>query len=330
MENPEGFSITRLPIVAEYGRGIANLPQLLRWQFHLLRWLIRHRHEYDIIHACDFDTVLPALFCKWRYKKKVVYDIFDFYADHLRNTPSLIKQFIRRKDFWAINRADAVIIVDDSRRKQINGSHPKRLTVIYNTPEEPVNLQKGSQPRSFKVTYVGLLQVERGLLELIEVFSRHPDWILELAGFGGDADLIRQKAAVCSNVHWHGRIGYDEAIGLSQMAAALIATYDPSIPNHRFSSPNKVFEAMMLGKPIIVPRDTNMDRIVQAANCGIVVKYGSIPELDKALMRLSGDLNLVKELGINARIAYDRSYNWTIMSERLLGLYHEIMGEIRA
>lgn len=327
-ETRDGYAITRLPIAAGYGKGLGNLPQLVRWQFHLWRWLIRHRQEFDVIHACDFDTVLPALFCKWWYRKMVVYDIFDFYADHLRSTPEAIKRLIRKTDYWAINHSDAVIIVDESRREQIQGSRPRQLTVIYNTPEEQ-ELPPIAKPVGFTITYVGLLQVERGLLELIEVVARHPDWVLELAGFGGDAALIQQRAAGLPNVHWHGRIDYRDALYLSQKATVLIATYNPAIPNHRYSSPNKVFEAMMLGKSVIVAKDTNMDKIIEEEQCGVVVAYGSVPDLEAALMRLANYPAQVETLGKHGRQAYDQKYNWAIMSERLLGVYRDVLGDIR-
>jgi hypothetical protein len=64
------------------------------------------------------------------------YDIFDFYAEHLRHTPGWIKYCIRRMDLWAINHADAVILDDDSCREQISSPHPRRLTIIYNSSEE--------------------------------------------------------------------------------------------------------------------------------------------------------------------------------------------------
>ncbi len=101
-----------------------NLPQLLKWQMGLWRWLVGRQREYDFIHACDFDTVLPALFCKFFFGKRVIYDIYDFYADHLRATPALIRGLIRWIDLCVINLVDAVIIVDKSRREQIAGSRP--------------------------------------------------------------------------------------------------------------------------------------------------------------------------------------------------------------
>ncbi len=111
--------VHRLPIRARFGSGLGNLPQLLRWQVGLFLWLVRHQKDFQAVHACDFDTVLPALLVGRLRKIPLIYDIFDFYADHLRRTPHWIKSLIRKVDLWVIGQVDAVILVDDSRRSQI-------------------------------------------------------------------------------------------------------------------------------------------------------------------------------------------------------------------
>jgi len=323
----DGITLLRLPIVAEFGSGLANLPNLLRWQLGLMRWLVRRRKEYDIIHACDFDTILPALASQALFAKKVVYDIFDFYADHLRATPELFKKAIRFIDLKAIGRANAVILVDESRREQIRGAKPHYSTVIYNSPEEQDIPEVGRSSEtgcSLRLAYVGLLQVERGLFEMMALLERHPEWCLDLAGFGGDEARIRAQAERMPNVHWHGRVPYHRALELSQAADVLFATYDPAIPNHRFSSPNKIFEAMLLGKPVLVAKDTNMDRIVQQAECGLIVEYGDEGVLESALTQLAQDDTLRKRLGDNARQAYETSYSWQAMQARLEELYRHV------
>ena len=336
-ETLHGIPCYRLPVRAEYASGIRNLPALLRWQWSLFAWLSRRRREYDLIHACDFDTVLPALVCRSLFHKKVVYDIFDFYADHLRLTPGLIKNAIRSVDLRAIGWADAVILADDSRWEQIRGSRPRLSTVIYNSPEglnsttasgypeKPASIQSASQYK-LTIVYVGLLQVERGLFELIDVLRQHPEWSLDLAGFGGDEARILDQIGGMSNVHWHGRVPYQVALYLSAAADVLIATYDPAIPNHRFSSPNKVFEAMLLGKPIIVAQDTNMDRIILKADCGLVIPYGDKSALEAALSRLDSEPATLEGLGANARQAYESTYSWKIMQHRLVNLYQQVAG----
>jgi glycosyltransferase involved in cell wall biosynthesis len=319
--------VVRLRIEAEFGSGIRNFPALLRWQWGLMRWLIHHRHEFDSIHACDFDTIIPALIAKLLWKKPVLYDIFDFYADHLRSTPQWIKGIIRNLDKICIRWADGVILVDDARWEQIDGANPKRSAVIYNTPKDDLldaSQNCGSQLRTFSLVYIGLIQVERGILEIFDVLERHPEWFLDIAGFGGDEETIQKRASECENVHWHGRVPYETALQLSAKADVLFATYDPAIPNHRYASPNKVFEAMMLGKPIIVARDTNIDGIIEKFECGLVVEFGDLKELENALLSLEKDSELRVRLGKNARRAYESTYNWTKMESRLLKLYESI------
>ena len=322
----------RVPLRSEYARGIGNLPALLRWQWVLLKWLIRQRKRFDVIHACDFDTVLPALVMRGLFRKKVVYDIFDFYADHLRATPGWIKRFIRWVDLRVISMVDAVILVDEGRRIQIRGATPRRLAVIYNSPEDMKDRLSCSQPATgaaqsearLRLVYVGLLQVERGLLDVLSVLAHHPEWHLDLAGFGGDQDVILQQAARLPNVRWHGRIPYEYNLCLASRADALIALYDPAIPNHRFASPNKVYEAMMLGKPVVVARGTNVDRIIEQQQCGLVVEYGDLQELERALTLLATNPTLRQQLGENARQAYDLHFGWPIMRNRLQNLYKDI------
>lgn len=329
-QTTDGLRITRLSIPARYGSGLMNLPALLAWEFGLLGWLVKHRQSYEIIHACDFDTIIPALLCKMLWKKRVVYDIFDFYADHLRRTPGFLKRLIRRIDYWAIQKADGVILVDDARREQIRGSRPRALISIYNSPEDvPYHRDHTivSQAKNgLRITYVGLLQVERGLFEMIDVLRRHPEWHLDLAGFGGDEGKIVELVANMPNVTWHGRVSYQQAIELSCHADVLFATYDPSIANHRYSSPNKVFEGMMLGKPIIVANDTNMDRMINDAKCGISVQYGDKAALENALAALANDRLLRDSMGKNARRAYDEIYSWEKMQARLKTFYNQILG----
>lgn len=321
----QDIQIHRLKIIASYGRGLANLPHLIRWQIRLLVWLTKHRREFDLIHACDFDTVLPAWLMKIFFKKHLIYDIFDFYADHLQATPKLVKSVIRTLDRFIINQADAVILVDDVRREQILPASPKKLVVIYNTPEDilPIKKPQKQDNSQLRIAYIGLLQYERGLIELLQVVTEHPEWQLDLAGFGGDEKEIVELANAHQNICFLGRIPYQQTLELSSRADVLVATYDPAIPNHKYASPNKLFEALMLGKPVIVSEGTNIDRIAKNHQCGLVVPYGDTAALEGALSTLHINIALRRSLSKNARQTYQDKYSWDTMKARLLQLYQE-------
>lgn len=327
-EQISGASVVRLPIEAQFGTGMGNFWPLLRWQWGLLRWMVRHRDDFEIVHACDFDTVLPAMICKSLFGKKVIYDIFDFYADHLRQTPGWIKRIIRAADLWLIRRVDGVIVTDEARLRQIDDLPADRCTIIYNTPQDVSRNVENQVPRQttdqLKLVYVGLLQIERGLLDILNILKNHSKWQLDLAGFGGDKHQILKVAQELPNVHWHGRIPYHQTLALTGSADVVLALYNPAIPNHRFASPNKLFEAMMLGKPVVVAENTRIDKIVKREECGLVVEYGDQADLEKALHKLHADIAMREILGANGRNLYETKYNWAAMEKRLLTLYTRI------
>lgn len=326
-----GFPIDRLQLPAAWRSGLGNLPALLRWQLALARWLDENRASYQVIHACDFDTLLPALWVKRRQGAVVIYDIFDLYADMLRKTPPALVNAARRLELWGIDRADAVILADDARKEQIAGARPKRLEVIYNSPEDQLAALRAEQPgqprtEKLRLAYVGLLQEERGLLALIQLVAAHPEWHLDLAGSGSEQARILSAASGLPNVTYHGQVPYQRALQINHAADVLPALYDPAIPNHRYASPNKLFEGMMLAKPVLVARGTNADRIASQHNCGVVIDYGRWQTLEAALQHLEDEVERQK-LGQNGRQAYEQVYAWEHMAERLAAFYRQALPE---
>lgn len=319
----------RIRIPSRYGTGLRNLFPLLLWQIRLLLWLFNHRNQYDLIHACDFDTILPSLLMKKiTHQKKVIYDIFDFYAENLRHTPECLKNVIRKIDLAAIEHADHIILVDESRRQEIGKARAKQVSIINNTPQDTCDSHTDTHPKQgktgFRLAYVGQLIHGRSLAQICEILKSHPDWHFDLAGFGADQNAIIASAHSSPNIRWHGAISYEQALQIYSEADVLLAIYDPTIPNHRTASPNKVFEAMMLQKPVIVAAGTSIDRFVSDNKIGMVVKYSDIKQLEQTLNWLANSMQQRQDMGKRARRLYESEYSWAIMENRLKQIYHEL------
>lgn len=304
--------------------GLANLPHYLRFQLGLVLYLLRMRKAYDVVHACDFDTLMPALFAKVALGKKVIYDIFDFYADMMLRAPKWLKALVRWLEVRLMGYADAVILADESRVQQIEGARPRKLTVIYNSPHLDIPAASIPPYPPFRVGYVGVLSRTRGIMEMIEAVSRSPLWELELAGFGDDEEEIIAHARAVERVRFWGRVSYERALGIYASSHLLFATYDPAVPNHRFSSANKLFEAMAIGRPIIVARGTGMDRIVERHGLGFVVEYGRVDHLEEVLKTVeSWDRDRWDAFAQHSRAVYKANFAWEKQAERLLSLYQD-------
>lgn len=316
-------------------RHVKGLINIILWNLSLLKFFIKHKNEYDIIHVIDFDSILPAYLCKVFLNKKVIYDIGDFYSDMLMNISPGFRKLLRAIDVCIINKVDAVILADEQRAKQIECTKPKNLTFVYNSVPEnflqymPKDKKASKNEYEIKITYIGLLAFERGLLPMINVVKIFPNWHLILGGFGENEVKIREMCRNFKNIEVLGKVPYEEVIRIESISDILFATYDPSIPNHKFSSPNKLFEAMALGKPVIVAKNTGVDKIVEKYNVGFVVEYGNEKQLVKVLMEVAKwNEEEWKKFAEHSKKVYEENFSWKIMEKRIVELYSKILGSL--
>lgn len=324
------YRVMRIPIPSPYGEVLRGISPLIKWQAQLTRHLSSLLFRCDIVHACDFDTLIPPLLLRRSRGWKVVYDAFDSYADMHVGVPRAVREGVRLLDRWAARRADALILPARSRLAYFGGARLPRFEVIGNSPDERVVercLQQSCIPSSLRIAYVGILAKERGLTELLKVVSRHPEWRLEIAGFGRDAAEIRRLASSLPNVRFHGPVSYPQAVEIYASAHVMAALYDPTVPNHRFSSPNKLHEAALLGKPLIVAEGTGVDREVSALGLGFVIPYGNPAALEMTLESIARWSERKRRAFCrHAREIYRHRFAWSIMEERLLRLYKDLLG----
>ena len=106
-------------------------------------------------------------------------------------------------------------------------------------------------------------------------------------------------------------MNYYDVLRLEKECDILFATYNPKIENHKFSAPNKLYEAMALGKPIIVCKNTGIDKLVDKNKLGIVINYDS-NEFLKAIKLLEKNKDYE-----SSKLLYNNKYSWNVMKEKL-------------
>lgn len=328
---PDGKApITRIGIKGEFSGGFKkNLFPLMKFEKFIYSWLIKHKDEYDVIHAYDFDTGFVANHCAKKLKKKLVYDIPDYYVDSHGLKGTFIGKLVQRSENNVINSADATVICTDKRKEQIAGTSPKRLAVLHNTPYDRQCGEFDESEFSFdkdklKLAYVGILGRARFLDKIAEVVLNRDDCEFHIGGFGESMEgYFEELNAKDGRIKYYGRTSYDKTLYIEKNCDVICAMYDPSVPNHYYAAPNKFYEAMMLGKPIIMIKNTGVDEIVSKEKIGSVIEY-TAESLDKALTRLLSEKNEWDDMGKRARKLYDEQFSWNVMEKRLLNLYKEI------
>lgn len=315
--------VVRFGIPSAFGGGLRTLGAMLRFQWKLLVWLRRNRNCFDIIHAFDLDTGLAA--CTALRGKRLVYHILDFYAD-VRFDGGLTHRMVSWLERKVLERADAVMICTEQRRGQLGSSRPKHLEVIHNAPPEVVpeqpdqllRLQTGAG--SVKLAYVGTLTDGRGILQMLDVVKKDPRYELHIGGYGPLEGAVQNAAAEGTGVFWYGRLPYEQTLALECQCDIMLALYDPTIPNHRYAAPNKLYEAMMLGKPVLTCSGIGWDKEIERHKTGVLIHFGA-DGIKDGLDELYRRRDQWRAMGENGRARYTEQYSWQTMKQRIRGIY---------
>lgn len=323
-EKPKDFNEIRLKLKAPWG--IKILPFLPIWWCITFFYLMKT--NWDILHAINFDTVVPAMLVAKIKRKPIIYEMYDTYEDMI-NLPRIIRNACVSIDKLFMRLATAVIIVDEARIEELCGIPNPNIAVIYNSPL-PSFVQPNdcrSRNSKFNIFFAATLHKSRrlNLDKVIAAIKNINNVELIIAGYGDQVEEIKKWTKnMPDKVKFIGKISYAEVISRNMKADLLFTLYDPIIPINKYASPNKLFEAMMCGKPILVSEGTATARIVKEENCGLVVDCNNTDEIKNKIITLKKNPELCKRLGDNGKKAYEQKYSWALMEQRLLSLYQQI------
>ena len=326
---PSGTAqVTRFGIPATYGARWATLKAFFRFEWNLLAWLKKNRKNYDIIHSFDLDTGIVAWFSSKLYRKKLVFHILDAYADTHFFQDSMLKRLVHKMEMVLIHAAEATLICTEERKAQMINSKPKRLEIIHNTPNdsgekatEQFDLQESKA--EVKIAYVGTQCQGRGIEELLGAVAQDPRFELHIGGYGPLDDTIRSAAQQCDRIHFYGRLPYAQTLALEQQCDLMVALYDPALPNHRYCAPNKLYEALMLGKPLLMCENTGWNQLFKEQKIGCLISY-SQEGIAQGLDKLYREKDQWPGMSQAGKCLYQQRYSWEMMKQRIRKIYSEI------
>ena len=308
---------------AGFGEGFKSFPSFIKFQISLFLWLLKNKNSYDICHFCDFDTAFTGSHACKLLNKKYVFDIFDYLST---DEDSFVKKIVKKAENKIIDHADATIICTEDRINQIAGTNPKNLVVIHNSPEKIQFSDEGDAlvNHKLRIAYVGILQEHRMLKEIVHAVSIRNDVELYIGGFGKFEGYMRDAADRYDNIFYFGKLSYDQTLKIEQNCDIITAIYDPEIGNHRYAAPNKFYEGLMLGKPLIMVRNTGMSNIVEEYNLGEIIDFTE-ESFDRALDRMIDRKDEWQEIGCRMRKIYDERFSWNQMEKRLQDMYMKMI-----
>lgn len=137
--------------------------------------------------------------------------------------------------------------------------------------------------------------------------SKSLTWQFVICGDGGTALEVRELFAGMDNVVLPGWIDRAKIVALSQLSVAGLAPYR-NLPDFQKSVPNKIFDYLAFGQPLITPLKGEVQTLVSKFDVGLLYSETEIDSLFQCLERISTEDGLRDRLSKNARTLYQEQF----------------------
>jgi glycosyltransferase involved in cell wall biosynthesis len=294
-----------------------NLDKALKvvlWPIHVRAWwrtLRRDLPPADLYHAFGI-LALPVALDLARAAKTagrrgiVVYDVIDAILDsnNYAQVPGPILARYRRMEAGWVRRADAVVTVNDALADHCHRRWPfrERPTVLLNCqprwapPATRPDLirEATALPRERRlVLFLGKLGRQRGLEVAAEAVIRLRDAALVMIGATVNDQWAVALAAKSTEPRFRGRhvvlppVHPDDVRSWAASADVSIIAVSANSINQRLSTPNKFWESLAAGTPVVIGRDLEVMRgIVEPDGLGAIADPADPDDLARALREI--------------------------------------------
>lgn len=291
----------------------------------------------DAIHAHDANTLSPASRGARRLRVPLVYDSHELWTE--RNVPRdrpIAKHWERLVERRGIRRADLVVTVSPSIAHWLQDHYglPRTPILVRNIPASSPTAGDRSRGRLRELAslpddarvlvYCGGVTTNRGIERVVDALAHLPaDHHLVAIGPASEvvADHLRRRAAgagAAGRVHFVGSVeSHEVTTALSDGDVSFVMT-NPSCLSYQYSLPNKLFESLHAGLPIIANDLPDTGAIVRESAAGLVVAQSADPaELAAAVRLVVAD----REALSAAALAVARELRWENDIDALVGAY---------
>jgi glycosyltransferase involved in cell wall biosynthesis len=324
------------------------------WASHIERYVQDFR--INVLHVHDLPLVGTALGVGQRLGIPVVVDLHENFPASLRLSieadPSSRSWLTPHPRRWVTyeqrgvrSATHVIVVVDEAKERLIEeyGLEPEKITVVMNVEDadhfRSLDLDQDiltHHKDSFVISYIGGGGRHRGLDTAIKAMpylrESIPHVRLVLVGIGrqesdeyrmiAETQRVQDHVEIIAWQPFHKVPSYIEA---SQVG--LVPHYQN--PHTDATVPHKLFQYMLMSKPVVVSSCRPLKRIVEETKSGLVFQAGDPKDLAKQILMLHVDPALQRECGRRGHEAATHRYDWAIEGRKLTGLYESLSEQRR-
>ncbi len=251
------------------------------FQLRLLLYLLFHKQ--DLLVSNDLDTLWPnSVISRWK-KIPLVYDSHEIFTEvpELVSRPS--KQNIWRKlEARLFPRLKFVFTVNDSIASWFEERYGIRPLVVRNMPRfskpnvNTMTRQQLNLPAQDKIVLLqgAGINIDRGAEELVDAMSLLENVTLVIVGSGDVIPFLKnrvQEKQLESRVIFTGKVPHEKLRAYTAIADLGVTLDKPTNINYKFSLPNKIFDYIHAGVPVLASELPEVAAIVRNYKVGVVI-----------------------------------------------------------
>lgn len=294
-------------------------------------------HTNAILFHLHDPELIPIGFLLKALGKLVIFDSHEYYSRDLLDKdyiPVLLKSAMVKGTRVMLSLADSLfdaIVV--AAPGMLNDYRNRNKTLINNYPEwkSEIDLTLRFVQRPPVVAYIGGISERRGIREVVaalEIVGHRMAVRLLLVGSFESPELEQEVRRLPGwrYVDYRGQVSRQEVKSLLDGSLCGLVTFHDA-PNHRESSPNKLFEYLAAGLPAILSDFKSWRDLLDPIAAGLFVDPQNPKALADAICWVLTNRDLAEQMGKRGEQAVRDHFNWTTESEKLIRLYDQLLNE---
>lgn len=288
-------------------------------KFWFLAFIFFKKTRPSVINAHNLASLLPCIIYKFFFKSRIVYDTHELETE--RQGWGKITKFVAKTfELMFIKFVDKIVVVNDPISKWYEDKYSIKPIVINNSPKI-FNVKNSNYLRNkFSINhdhkifiYIGAFSKGRGINKYMNFF-KDSDLKISLV-FLGDGPLkksIKNYARQYNNIFFHQSVPFNEVVNIvssAHFSVSVLRTEKPAL-SYEYCMPNKLFESMMAGVPILSGGMKYESNFVLENNIGDTIFFEkNIPQFKKSIENLlRKDYKVMKK---NC-LTLSKVYNWEV------------------
>jgi len=295
-------------------------------------------HKYDFLVSNDLDTLLPNFLVSKLKRIPLVYDSHEYFTGvpEIQNRP-FVKWVWKSIEKLVFPQLKYVMTVSDSIAIQYEKDYGLKPLTVRNCSvitELIVPFSRDElkiDPYHLLLIMQGTgINVDRGGEELIDAIAITDNVSLLVIGSGDKFQSLIDKTiktGLSDRIRFISKLPWQELMRYTRSSDVGLSLDKNSNVNYNFSLPNKLFDYMSAGIPVISSDLPEISKILAEYKCGIVISEVTKDEISNAIKKLRDNHGLLSELKQNSVIASE-SINWETESLKVVELYRSILDQI--